>query len=50
MKIVTSRSRAIHEKLPVTQQLKKFPACMEPEGSIPCSQEPANPKALCNIS
>jgi len=23
---------------------------MEPEGSLPCSQEPANSEALCNIS
>jgi len=23
---------------------------MEPEGSLPCSQQPANSEAVCNIS
>jgi len=38
---LTPSSRVILEKLIVTQQVKKFPAFMEPECSLPCSQEPA---------
>jgi len=26
----------------VTQLVKRFPAFMEPEGSLPCSKEPAS--------
>jgi hypothetical protein len=33
--------RVLPEKLTVTQLAKKFPPIMEPEGSFPCSQEPA---------
>jgi hypothetical protein len=35
------RSWALLEKVPIVQLLKKFPAFTEPEGSLPCSQEPS---------
>ena len=34
-------SRVLLEKPISTQPVKKFPAFMEPEGSLPCSQKPA---------
>jgi hypothetical protein len=34
-------NRALLEKLIVTQLVKKFSPFVEPEGSSPCSQEPA---------
>jgi hypothetical protein len=38
----TRWSRVLLEKLTVTQLVKKFLACMEPEGSLSCSQQPVN--------
>jgi hypothetical protein len=35
------RSRVLLEKLTVTQLVKKFPAFMGPEGSLPSSKDPA---------
>jgi hypothetical protein len=37
----TPWSRALFEKLSGSQLVKKFPAFMEPDGSLPYSQEPA---------
>jgi hypothetical protein len=37
---LTIRSRVILWKLIVTQLAKKFPPFMEPDGSLPCSQQP----------
>jgi len=34
-------STVFFEKLIVTQLVKKYPPFMEPEGSLPCSQEPS---------
>jgi hypothetical protein len=45
----TLRSSVLLEKLVVTQPVKKFPAFMEPEGTLPCLQGTAT-EALCNIS
>jgi hypothetical protein len=33
------RSLVLIEMLPVAQMIKIFPAFMEPDGSLPCSQE-----------
>jgi hypothetical protein len=48
--LVTPLSRVLLEKLTVTELVKKFPSFLEPEGSLPCSQEAAKSDALCNIS
>jgi hypothetical protein len=37
----TPWSKVILEKLIVAQLLKKFSTFLEPDGSLPCSQEPA---------
>jgi hypothetical protein len=34
-------SRGLLNKLTVTQLVKKFSVCNEPQGSLPCSQEHA---------
>jgi hypothetical protein len=39
---LTPGSRVLLEKLTVTQLIKKFTAFMEPDDSLPCSQEPVN--------
>jgi hypothetical protein len=39
--VLTPWSRGFLEKLTVSQLVKKFPHFMEPEGSLPHSQEPA---------
>jgi hypothetical protein len=36
------RNRALFEKLSVAQMVKYSPPVVEPEGSLPCSQEPDN--------
>jgi hypothetical protein len=41
MFITYLRSWALLEKLPMVQPLKNFPAFIEPEGSLPYSQEPS---------
>jgi hypothetical protein len=41
MMMINPWSRALLEKLTVTQLVKKFPPFMEPKGSLPCSQGPA---------
>jgi hypothetical protein len=38
---LTLWSRVLLEKLIVAQLVKKFPAFMAPEGSLPCPQDPA---------
>jgi hypothetical protein len=38
---LTPWSKIFFEKLIVTQLDKKFTPFMEPEGSLPCSQQPA---------
>jgi hypothetical protein len=38
---LTTWSRVLHEKLTVTQLVKKFLIFMQLEGSLPCSQQPA---------
>ena len=37
---LTPWSKVLLEKLTISQLVKKFPACMEPESSLPHSQEP----------
>jgi len=39
-KSLTPQSRVFLEKLIVAHSFKKFPPCMEPYGSLLCSQEP----------
>jgi hypothetical protein len=38
---LTPWSRILLQKLTVAQLVEKFPAFMEPESSLPCSQQPA---------
>jgi hypothetical protein len=38
---LTPWGRVLLQKLTVTQLVEKFPAFTEPEGSLPCSKQPA---------
>jgi len=42
MHLLSFKCRFLLEKLTVTQLVKKFPAFMEHEGSLPCSQKSAS--------